>query len=170
MLGLKALKKHYDALGSFLHIQSLKATRSGKDFDYKNIRERCELIAKYVSDALSSPVFNCTIGKFSSIECMECGNPVRKRIPAEKNTVDVECFECGTAYTVIDEGDGKTEWKPHWHEVDCANKNCEKKSVVWRHELELGRRWVCSGCNGENTFVLAVAFKELHIEPVGSDQ
>ena len=30
VLGLKTLKWHYDALGSYLHIQSLKSVRSGK--------------------------------------------------------------------------------------------------------------------------------------------
>lgn len=160
VLGLKTLKKHYDALGSYLHIQTLKSTRSGEVINYKKFRERCEEIAKFVSDALSSPVFNCTIGMFANLECVECGNPLRKRIPSGMDSVIAECFECGATYTVTDDGEGKSKWTPHQHEIECANKNCDHKIVVWRHELESGRRWVCPACKGENTFVLAINFKE----------
>lgn len=160
VLGLKTLKKHYDALGSYLHIQSLKSTRTGKTINYKKFRERCEEIAKYVSEALSSPVFNCTIGMFANLECVECGKPIRKRIPSGKDSVIAECFECSATYTVTDEGEGKSKWTPHQHEIECANKTCDHKIVVWHHELERGRRWVCPDCKGENTFVLAVNFKE----------
>ena len=72
----------------------------------------------------------------------------------------VECFECGATYTVTDEGEGKSKWTPHQYEIECANKNCDHKIVVWNHELECGRCWVCPACKGENTFVLAVSFKE----------
>ncbi|MDH5231602.1 MAG: hypothetical protein OEY38_16190 [Gammaproteobacteria bacterium] len=160
VLGLKTLKKHYDALGSYLHIQSLKSTRSGKAIDYKKFRERCEEIAKFVSEALSSTVFNCTIGVFANIECVQCGKPIRKRIPSGKDSVIAECFECGATYTVTDEGENRSIWTPHQHQIECANKNCDHKIVVWHHELERGRRWECPTCKGQNTFVLAIDFKE----------
>ncbi|MEP0174412.1 MAG: hypothetical protein ABJD02_17405 [Paraglaciecola sp.] len=160
VLGLKTLKKHYDALGSYLHIQSLKSARSGKDINYEKIRGRCEYIAKYVSEALSSPVFNCTIGMFANLECIECSKPIRKRIPSGKDSVTAECFECGATYTITNESEGKSKWSPHQHEIECANKNCDHKIVVWNHELELGRQWECPVCKGKNTFVLAIDFKD----------
>ncbi len=160
VLGLNTLKKHYDALGSYLHVQSLKSVRSGETINYNKFRTRCGEISKFVSEALSSPVFNCTIGVFANIKCVECGSPIRKRIPSGQDTVEAECYECRATYTVTGEGEGKSNWTPHKHEIECANKDCSRKTVVWRHEFELGRHWQCPNCKGENTFVLAVSFKE----------
>lgn len=160
VLGLKTLKKHYDALGNYLHVQSLKSVRCGKTVDFIKFRKRCEEIAKFVSNVLSSPVYNCTIGVFSNLKCVECGNPIRKRIPSGESEVTAKCFECGATYTVVDEGEGKSQWAPHQHEIECASTNCSHKIVVWHHELEVGRRWECPSCKGENTFVLAINFKE----------
>ncbi len=62
VLDLRTLNKHYDALGSYLHVQSMKKVRTGKTLDFSKMRERCEKIATFVAQVLSSPVFNVTLG------------------------------------------------------------------------------------------------------------
>ena len=160
VLSMKVLKKHYDALGSYLHIQSMKQVRSGTVLDFDKFRVRCEEIFSFVSQVLSSPIFNVTLGSFASIDCMECGSPIRKRIPHSQPEVLAECYECKATYTISDEGGGKVKWAPHQHEFKCANINCQQKIVVWQHEFEVGTHWKCTDCEGENTFVLAVQYKE----------
>jgi hypothetical protein len=159
ILNMAALRKHYDALGSYLHVQSMKQVRSGKSLDFGKIRIRCEGIAEFVEAVLSSPVFNVTLGSFATMECVECGKPVRKRIPHGQEVVEVECYECQASYLIVDKGNNKVEWQPQQHEVECANGDCNHKIVVWRHELKVGKCWICPRCNGRNTFALGIRYE-----------
>lgn len=156
VLNMANLRKHYDALGSYLHVQSMKQVRAGKSLDFGEMRSRCEEIAAFVREVLSSPVFNITLGSFATLDCMECGKPIRKRIPHGQSEVHVECYECHASYALIDKQNGQVEWKPQQHEVDCANSGCEHKITVWRHEMKIGRCWTCPDCKGRNTFALGV--------------
>lgn len=87
---------------------------------------------------------------------MECGEPVRKRIPHGQTEVNAICYQCKASYTISDEGEAKVKWTPHHHEIECANSNCQHKIIVWQHQFEIGRHWYCDECKGENRFVLAI--------------
>lgn len=160
VLNMGVLKKHYDALGSFLHIQTIKSTKAGKTVDHKKLRKRCEEIWAYLDKVLSSPIFNSTLGVFSSRECAECGKKIRKRIPQGENTIQVECSNCIASYRVSDSGAYQSVWEPLQQEIECANAECMKKIVVWEKEIRLGANWNCPDCKGKNTFVLGVAYEK----------
>ncbi len=105
---MATLRKHYVALGSFLHIPSIKQTRKGNVHDLQRIRAKCEEIAASVRDVLSSIVFNITLGNFATVDCIACGKRMRKRIPHGESKFHAECLECGAPYTVVDKGDGRS--------------------------------------------------------------
>ncbi len=42
VLSMRVLQKHYDALGSYLHVQSLKQASSGVHLDFSKMRARSE--------------------------------------------------------------------------------------------------------------------------------
>ncbi|MDB5319943.1 MAG: hypothetical protein JWN40_1574 [Phycisphaerales bacterium] len=160
VLNMRMLKSHYDALGSYLHVPSLKQSRDGPPLDFKKLRARCEAIATFVEQVLASPIFNITLGNFAGLVCMECGKPMRKRLPHGEKEVKAECFQCDASYTIIVEGDGKVFWKPHQQEVGCANPNCQEKIFIWNRELKVGREWECNGCHGRNILGLGVIYVE----------
>lgn len=159
VLNMVTLRKHYDALGSFLHIPSMKQSREGKVHDLQRLKTRCEEIAASVKAVLSSPVFNAIFGDFATVDCIACGKRIRKRMPHGKSDVSAECYECGASYTVVAKGNGEVEWQPRQHEFECTNASCKKKVFVWHHEVEAGRHWVCEGCGGQNIFVLGISYK-----------
>ena len=86
VLNMETLRRHYDALGSFLHVPTLKQTKSGKGHDHGKLRMRCTEIAEYLDKVLTSPVHNVTLGNFATIDCAECGKPIRKRIGTVKTS------------------------------------------------------------------------------------
>jgi len=45
ILNMATIRKHYDALGSYIHVPTLKQVRSSKAHDFNKIRLRCEEIA-----------------------------------------------------------------------------------------------------------------------------
>jgi len=159
VLNMSTLKKHYDALGSYLHIQSIKQVRAGKSLNFGKIRSRCEEIAAFIEAVLSSRVFNVTLGSFATLDCMKCGKPIRKRIPYGHEAVHAQCYECCASYTIVNIGDGQVKWKPEQREVECVNGNCKCKIFVWFREMEVGRCWICPNCNGVNTFALGIHYQ-----------
>ncbi len=83
---------------------------------------------------------------------MECGKPIRKRLPYGQKEVKAECFGCVASYTIIDEGEGKVLWKPHQQEAKCANPKCQEAIIIWHRELEVGQNWKCKACQGQSDF------------------
>jgi len=160
VLNMETLRKHYDALGSFLHVPTLKQTRSGKAHDPEKQRKRCTEIAGYIEHVLDSPVHNVTLGNFASMECAECGKPIRKRMPASEKTVEAECFACKASYTLRDIGGAQVKWEPHVHQVACGNRACGHKIEIWRREFAAGATWTCPDCDGRNTIVLGIQHEE----------
>lgn len=159
VLNMATLRKHYDALGSYLHVPTIQQTKDGKQHDFTKLRERCEQIAAYLAQVLSSKVFNVTLGEFSSIECVECGTRIRKRMPPGQQRLHVECFECIASYAILDNGDGKVEWKPLQQEVSCAKAGCAGGSVIWQREMQPGKYWRCRDCEGTNELTLGVRYE-----------
>ena len=113
VLNMQTLRKHYDALGSFLHVQTIKSVKSGKVVDQKKLRKRCEEIKEYLNRVLSSPVFNITLGVSFSIDCMECSKKIRKRMPDDKESIEVECPNCDASFRLARSKEGQAVWKPH---------------------------------------------------------
>lgn len=156
VLNLATLKKHYDALGSYLHMPTVKQLSSGGELDAAKLAERCSDIIKFIADVLASPIFNVTLGNFGEIRCA-CGAIIRKRMPSGTSTVEVQCWECPASYTLEDAGEGKSLWKPHQEELRCQFVGCDTPAFVWRRDIRPGRRWTCSKCSSQNLICLTVA-------------
>ena len=160
VLNMRVLKKHYDALGSFLHILNIKSIKSGETVNYEKMRSRCEEIREYLNRVLSSPVFNSTLGVFSSIECVECGKKLRKRISQKEKIIHVECSNCDASYRLRSDAGNQCVWEPLKQKHKCANTECTKEIVVWENEIRVGKHWNCLDCKGKNTFVLSIAYEK----------
>lgn len=151
---LNTIKMHYDALGSFLHVPSMK--NMGYPINYVKIRKRCEVIASALTDVLASSIFNVTLGSFCRFDCMECKKPIRKRLPGKIDTLDCNCFNCKASYTLTRLSDGRVQIDPHEEEIQCANRKCKHIAVVQRRDIENGNGWKCEKCNGQNVFRLSL--------------
>lgn len=119
VLNLATIKKHYDALGSYLHMPTLKQRREGGPPKLDKLRRRCNDIVEALDKALASTAFNTTLGVFTSIECSRCSEVIRKRVPIGEEKLEVRCFECGAQYNVFNASDNETKWEPIIEQIDC---------------------------------------------------
>lgn len=159
VLTLQDIKKHYDALGSYLHMPSLADVESGKMLDFKKLRKRCETIIPLIEEVLSSSVWNSNLADTATLpECMneECKKPVRKRIPAGQDKIEVQCFECHANYTITRRPDRQVFWEPHQFEVRCSTAGCPETKPLWPHEIRPETNWICNGCDTHNIIKLTV--------------
>jgi hypothetical protein len=148
ILNLQALKKHYDALGSYLHMPTLKQLKTGNDVDLTKLRDRCKKIVCDVEAALASTVYNITFGMFATYACDVCGKPIRKRLPTSGVPVEAQCFEpgCVGIYRVTPLEGKKAEWHPLQHDIDCPTEDCDYSQTVWARQIVLGAAWKCPKC------------------------
>jgi hypothetical protein len=165
-LSMGTIKRHYDALGSYLHVPTLKQALAGKKLDMAKLRGKCEEIATALGLVLASAVYNITLGKFATLECGKCQSPIRRRFPVGKESVRAECIECQAAYTLVSLGNNKVRWDPHVRHLKCGGENCQVETLIWEHEVRVGEYWVCTGCNGQNSFCLGVLYSDPPGEPV----
>jgi hypothetical protein len=150
---LADLKKHYDAIGSYLHMPSLDQIEQGNVPDVTRLRGRCETVIALLDAVLDSRIFNSTLGQFSCLEkCMRCETPIRRRIPADQTSVEVTCFECKAEYAITQNEDGTTLWHPKMEKISCRTPGCDQTTALWCDEIHPGVNWKCTGC-GEHWII-----------------
>jgi hypothetical protein len=159
VFNMQMLKQHYDALGSYLHVPTLKQVKSGNHVDQEKLRARCETVAASVTNVLSSEIFNADLKIYSELDCVYCGTKIRKRLPRERPEIPATCFGCKNTYTLRDRGNGEVSWEPDQTELRCANQSCRGGPIFLPDkEVRPGKRWICKSCRGTNMISLAVAF------------
>ncbi|NEI24129.1 hypothetical protein GUK30_32810 [Rhizobium leguminosarum] len=152
VFNLSQIKKHYDAMGSYLHAPTLKQMSESPPSPDK-LRKRCVEATDYLEKVLASPIWNVTLGIHTAMECADCGKMIRKRIPHAQTKFPAECFECKATYTIADIGDGNHQWKLDEVEAPCQ---CGNPTLLLRRDLKEGSHWTCKSCNGKNSLQLAV--------------
>lgn len=158
-LSLKNIRDHYNALGSYLHMPSLAHALEDKSVDLVKLRSRCNEIAGLVEKILSSPIWNSTLGPVAVLkECsnQECKQPIKRRLPDGKTSMDTNCFACKAEYSVTWGDDHIVEWQPKTTLAKCATKGCSGSIPLWPHEVKAGTGWRCEDCGRVNRIVLGL--------------
>jgi len=156
VLSLKTIKTHYDALGSFLHLPTLKQSVEGKVPDMSKLRVRCEEIATEIQKNLNSSMRNIVIGSEPrSFECEGCGATVTRKLPLRPFDYVIRC-NCGAEHRVCSV-DGNTATRiPLVQVLPCVKHGCDGKHRIWRFEIKDGTRWNCETCNTEQGLALGL--------------
>lgn len=152
VLNLGTIKRHYDALGAYLHIPTLKQIDEGATHNLIKLRKRCEQIAEELESTLASSIWNINFGNFAEIACMRCNSPIRKRLPSGVPRTNATCFQCNATYTISEAEPGKTLWHPLRKEVICASDDCKCKFFIWDGDLKPYSQVRCPNC-GKTHFI-----------------
>jgi predicted transcriptional regulator len=145
VLNLSMIKKHYDALGSYLHTPTIKQWGSGRPVDHKRLRARCDQIIQDIEATLASPVWNINFGKFSEIPCLRCQHQVRKRMNGPNE--NARCFKCGATYELNETATKDVNWKILEQVVSCQGPGCGKDMVLIEADIEAGKSVRCLHCD-----------------------
>lgn len=145
-LSMTVLKKHYDALGSYLHIPTIRQFESDKLPDLGKLRARCEGIADEIQSILTSAVSDSNIGTFSTNKCGRCEAPIRKRIPHGVEFIETACLECRAPYRLEPQETGAVLWRSGVVDPNCPTEGCSATATIWNDELRPGTWWTCHKC------------------------
>lgn len=161
VLSLIEIKKYYDRLGSYLHTPTLDQVTQGKIATPEKIRTRCNEVVEILNQVLASPIFNADFRVTSSLQCIECGAKIVRRIPPATEVLIARCLECSASYSLTDKSSKQVEWLPQLHDVECANPSCSHINKIWDNDLKLGTHWSCPSCEVNNEIVLALVVSKL---------
>ncbi|UHH09644.1 hypothetical protein LU699_15480 [Luteimonas fraxinea] len=154
VFGLSEIKRHYHALGSYLHMPSMQQASEAAVVDETRMRERIEATAEAVSKSLASKIWNFTISPTYTFNCLRCGHPVHKRVADQVDQIVAHCPECKAPHVNTLQEDGEVIWRARWEEFPCPTENCGGKHCKFPDELVPGLSWTCSDCDRSYYLVL----------------
>jgi DNA-directed RNA polymerase subunit RPC12/RpoP len=161
VLSLATIKRHYDALGSYLHFPTMEQHEKGDNPSLAGLRDRCNALIEEISKVLASPIFNLRFKIPLTFECHRCGSPISKGMPLGASNVDVRCTQCNALYKLShDVASKETKVTPVVKEVPCSDLECARKVELWDDEISVGTSWACPDCSRRNTFALFVTHRE----------
>ncbi len=148
VLTLGMLKKHYNALGSYLHIPTLRQFKNGKTHDPAKLRSQCTRIIEQIDVVLSSKVWIGPLGHRIKIDCHECGEQLRRRIPYGKSRRDIVCWNCTTRHRVWLRKNKQVEYEALGKRITipCVSEYCKETHDLRKNDLQCGKRWKCGSC------------------------
>jgi hypothetical protein len=169
LLTMKDLIKHYNALGSLLHIPTLRQLQEDKLPETNNIKRQLDECAASVRNVLKSPISKIDVKIVSKLDCLRCGNLVVKRhVLNSTATVEARCVNCNARYVLTPEGNNKVRWKAKRHRIECATPGCDMVTEIWDDKIEPGSGWDCEGCGQDYWFILSLT-KRPSDEILGKD-
>lgn len=158
VLSFTTIKRHYDALGSYLHFPTMEQCEKGDTPSLAGLRDRCNALVEEISKVLSSPIYNLRFKLPLVFECCRCGSPISKGMPPGAQNVDVRCTHCNALHKLShDVASKETTIKPVVKQVPCSDLECERKVELWDDEISVGVNWACPDCSRRNIFALVVA-------------
>jgi hypothetical protein len=170
VFGLKEIKKHYQAVSSFLHMPTMQQHSDGKGWDVAKVRSRLEEVAQKIDASLSSSVWNCTLGDFSNFECCRCDKPIHKRVPQGTAELIANCLHCSAPHAGRLLEDGSVEWKPMTVPAPCPTIDCSHAFDLWQDEIKRGTCWECSQCHKRYQIDLAILPDDSQVADGPSDE
>ena len=164
MLNLSTLRRHYNALGSFLHTPTLRQFEEDRIHDITKLRNRCKKIIEAVDIVLSSRIWGTTFTAFGAIDCRRCGDELRRRIPYSVDCREVECWNCKASYWMRRIRKRQVEFEPQQISIQCVSRSCEEANELWKSDMECGSRWQCGSCGKSQELTWCV--KEVSVDGV----
>ena len=149
VFGLKAVKAHYNALGSLLHMPTMKQWEDGSGArDVAKTRARIAGVLNDLDRVLASTIFNAKSPRPTTyLPCVRCGVTVRKVVLEGLDTFRAKCPACDADYEVERDSDGTFMWVPYKPEVECPAAGCKEILTFWDDEAVTGATQACPRCH-----------------------
>lgn len=154
VIPMKVVNKYHNALGSSLHMSTMRQLENGQAFDAPSVKAKCDSVIAEIEKALASKV-QANFGDFGRFECMKCGAVVRKRLSVDTPSLVATCYGnhpgviCGAQYGLVMAADGHWGGAPMQSRFSCPASDCDHEFVVWQSEVKEQASWTCPKCSSE---------------------
>lgn len=159
-LSLLTLKKHYDALGSFLHAPTLDQMETPKSQRDASLRRHCDTLIEEIERVLESSIWNITFGQVATAPCKRCEATVRCRMPSTDEPKKTFCFECNAPYLVTSINETSASFKPRETKTNCQNSDCATTFYIWNDRVAVGSTLSCPVCKTKHEIGYGISLKD----------
>lgn len=143
VLTLKNLKEHYSALGSFLHMPTLKQLNAGKGQDFERLGKRCTLLVGLISEVLASKLHKLKLNAHAKQQCTNCNAIIVQLMKFNGTEVHGAC-ECGNEYWVTPTGPTTWDWEFKTFPLLCSVCGVESRYLTC--DAKIGNKLKCGSC------------------------
>lgn len=155
-LTIREIKEHYDALGSYLHSQTIGQRKKSAKRDLSSLKKRCKKIVGVLDESLSAPINSFVFGVYFEFNCLRCEKRIRRRFKMNSDSAEATCWECKANHRVRSTGERQVAIEPVQSQVPCANADCKEDFFLWADEIVPGTNWNCLACGNRNRIILSV--------------
>jgi len=158
VLGIDLLKKHYDALGSYVHHLSPKKLVAGEIFESNKLKKRCEFLIEELNKVINSSMRNIISGVYINHSCQKCETKMRLRIDrithSEHDSIIINCWnnDCNASYKISKSSEKEVSIINDQMKIICLNLDCKAENFLWKRSVKLGNGWVCDDCEQPHKF------------------
>jgi hypothetical protein len=156
-LKLSEIKKHYDALGNYLHVPTLAQMEDSTNADMVKLQARCAKILSVLEGVVSSKVFNVIFGQFATLKCTRCSGIMKVRVDERNADFCYACIHCSAQYKVRKVDAEKWRFEPDLVEITCTHVDCKGKLSFWRDEISVGNTLECNQCGKASEIKLCLS-------------
>jgi transcription elongation factor Elf1 len=156
VLDLRFLRRHYDAIGSYLHTPTMLQQEAQATQDPARLRRRVREVLDHLDKVLASRIFNIIPpSPFTWITCGRCGDKVRRSTRNDVKRTAATCLGCGAHYNVIRQKDGTYRWWSHDVRIPCQARDCDGEIIAPADLVKRGSLFDCPKCGATNRVVLS---------------
>ena len=148
------IKKHYNALGYFLHLPTIKQLNERGDPKPDAIRRHCEAVASDVDKALSSPISGMVVYGVVDFQCRRCGGQIERATPLVPHRFVTTCPACNAVYRLDTTAGDTTVITPAFATIRCRQEPCLGEHALWPDEAKPGATWTCQVCGEAHKLIL----------------
>lgn len=142
---LKWAHKHYNALGSYLHVPSMFQLEMGGAPAATTIIEKTIEIANECDQILKSPLFGVNFGQFFEFECRGCCTMIRRRVGSFTLDEGIKCPKCAATYDAEQKESEKFMFQLRTTGYKCPK--CKAENLVGSHLVDADAILECDKCN-----------------------
>jgi len=143
VLTLKTLKEHYSALGSFLHMPTLRQLNAGQGQDFAKLRKRSTLLVELISEVLASKLHKLKLNFHLKQQCTYCNVLIVQLMRFNGADVHGTC-ECGNEYGITQTGPTSFNWEFKTFQHRCTV--CGVEGSYLRPAAKIGQKLKCGSC------------------------
>lgn len=169
----KEIRKHYHALGNFLHAPTPDRFEAGTLPDANKIRKRCENSIALIEHHLAAKIWNIKAGFQVNLgDCpnSSCAGELLGWTPTGGKRAIVRCSACPAEFIAIQEGQEQavegSDWLetafsliPQSDKTKCQREGCEADIEIWLSQRFPGSVVECADCGQEHKLSRALAIQ-----------
>lgn len=148
-LKLGWLRKHYNKLGSLLHVIAPGAKPSALQSDSRELRKYLEAVVAELEPVAASRI-DSSLATVVDFQCSVCGDTIIANLDGVQKTRRAVCLNpsCGAEFAAVEADDGELGFLLMASHFGCIK--CGHEATLQNRKLEVGYKFRCAKCGEEH--------------------